>query len=1343
MRKKIIQKINIIQTNIVRLFVFSVIIFTFFSQFNDINQVNAATITLSGTLYVDKGVTTDTSGKTVKVAVGTSTVSVHSATTGAGGTWSFTDIDDVNLSTTTPFTVWLGGETDKATTIVMGYKGSDITSVPLYHNYVVSHTASSTDILYSDDFSFYDSSDDTDILYTNSGASTQIVANLLINQGEFLAPTNTVIVSGDYENIDTFTNNSGTLEIQAYLSGYNGGVDADGSSSGITSIWIDSFAVSGNSLFVGHTASTDTCAQTAGSARGCELQIYDISSSTNITYVAGRDTAGDNTGGAGNDSVYALAISGDYMYVGKSGNATACSQTAGSADGCELMVYDISSTTNPIYVAGRDVDGSSTGTTALDIRSLAISGSSLYIGKGFDTTACSQTAGSAIGCELMVYDISSTTNPIYVAGQDVTGDSTGTGGENIDSIAIRGNYLYIGKTQDPTACSQTAGSAIGCELMVFDISSTTNPIYVAGRDVDGSSTGNKAEAVYDIQISGNYLYMSKSGDITACSQTAGSARGCELMVFDISSTTNPIYVAGRDVTGDDTGVGNINATSIYVDGDYLYLGKLQNATACSQTAGSADGCELMVFDISSTTNPIYVAGRDVNGGSTGTGLEDINNLIKVGDNIYIGKSADATACSQVAGSAIGCELMSFRVPANMSGSMVSGDDFSSLIITGQVTFQDISSTTNLTISTSSTLTAPSSLTVAGDMSNYGTFNHSSGTITLSGTSQSLVSSATTTFYTLSKEVTTADTLTFSSGGTYVIEDQLTLTGTDGNLLSLRSSSSTGEWYIDPRASTTVAYLDVQDSDNINITTINCGTGCIDSGNNTNWNTNVPVTLASVYSYNFYVGQASTTLDQITITKNSSSTNIVAANDIRITIATTTTDFYFSTGVTTPTFGGTASGKVFSTVSYEDGGATLLIDVTSDFVNGDTLTIDNIEVGSFSTVSTTSGKFALHVDGSATTTAITEDTKTIDISGSMTLGNHTLGQVSNQFSFQNKTDEALYAFSLDPSGEDVTVTDIVFTLRGVQGIDTDNVDTLRLYRDINNDQVMDGGDELLDNSGIMTVNGQLGAITFSTDFYATTSSDYLIIGNTSSIDRGDSMTISLPVTGITSVGTTSAVSPVIIGSVDEVQHIRNTAGSGGSSSRTGDTPPPGNGMETGGGSGGGGNVGQNVDDENITYSPNYFSPSNTGTPNNEWTNPENAYNSDGVYATASTSSLRQSYTGFNFSIPGSNTIQGIAVKLDISGTTATGTVDVSLSWDGGSSYTTGKATPTLSGTDIVYTVGGNTDTWGRTWSSTEFTPSTFLIRVTATPESNTINLDALEVRVFHQTGGGGGGGGGRV
>ena len=99
-----------------------------------------------------------------------------------------------------------------------------------------------------------------------------------------------------------------------------------------------------------------------------------------------------------------------------------------------------------------------------------------------------------------------------------------------------------------------------------------------------------------------------------------------------------------------------------------------------------------------------------------------------------------------------------------------------------------------------------------------------------------------------------------------------------------------------------------------------------------------------------------------------------------------------------------------------------------------------------------------------------------------------------------------------------------------------------------------------------------------------------------------------------------------------------------------------------------------------------------------------------------------------------------MKLEISGTTAAGTVDVELSWNGGTNWTSVKTTPTLTTADSVRTLGSPSDLWGRIWTSTEFANGNFSVRLTGAPSTNTIQLDAIQVRVYHTTGGGGAGGG---
>lgn len=152
----------------------------------------------------------------------------------------------------------------------------------------------------------------------------------------------------------------------------------------------------------------------------------------------------------------------------------------------------------------------------------------------------------------------------------------------------------------------------------------------------------------------------------------------------------------------------------------------------------------------------------------------------------------------------------------------------------------ISSTGNLDVSASNY-----AINVAGNWNNEGgTFQQRSGTITLDGSSQTILGS--TTFYDLTKSVSSTDTLTFTASTTQIITHTLTLNGASSNLLSLRSSSTPTQWSINPQATRTLSYLDVKDSNNLNATAINmAGTNSTNSLNNTNWTFNTAPALTSV------------------------------------------------------------------------------------------------------------------------------------------------------------------------------------------------------------------------------------------------------------------------------------------------------------------------------------------------------------------------------------------------------------------------------------------------------------------------------------------------------------------
>src|SRR5512138_400672 len=158
-------------------------------------------------------------------------------------------------------------------------------------------------------------------------------------------------------------------------------------------------------------------------------------------------------------------------------------------------------------------------------------------------------------------------------------------------------------------------------------------------------------------------------------------------------------------------------------------------------------------------------------------------------------------------------------------------------------------------------------------------------------------------------------------------------------------------------------------------------------------------------------------------------------------------------------------------------------------------------------------------------------------------------------------------------------------------------------------------------------------------------------------------------------------------------------------------------------------------------------SSAGDNNGYQTSPTNVFTANSVFATDLNSGTnsntsctnsgkdKHNFYNYNFSIPSATAIQGIQVRLDARADSTSGSpkICVQLSWNGGSSWVTAKQTSTLSTSEATYTLGGTADTWGRTWSLSEFTNTNFRVRVidVASSTSRDFYLDYLAVNVTYQ------------
>ena len=101
-----------------------------------------------------------------------------------------------------------------------------------------------------------------------------------------------------------------------------------------------------------------------------------------------------------------------------------------------------------------------------------------------------------------------------------------------------------------------------------------------------------------------------------------------------------------------------------------------------------------------------------------------------------------------------------------------------------------------------------------------------------------------------------------------------------------------------------------------------------------------------YTYSY---PPTTAISPITVSDHPTSPMITAANDIRIRIPSSF-NMTWETVHTTATITGSAAAKVSSTVSYEDSGKTLVINVTSNFAACDTIVVSGLSYKNFSAAS---------------------------------------------------------------------------------------------------------------------------------------------------------------------------------------------------------------------------------------------------------------------------------------------------------------------------------------------------------------------------------------------------------
>lgn len=238
----------------------------------------------------------------------------------------------------------------------------------------------------------------------------------------------------------------------------------------------------------------------------------------------------------------------------------------------------------PALDSSFDLTIANSGANAANGISLALSGNYIYLGRA-----------SSVGTELFSIDVSNTASPTLcvTCQRELGGD--------VNDIAINGNYAYIASTNN----SQ--------ELQIINISAPTSlsTASLTSFNLTVGNSGNDNADAKALAISGNNLYMIRNG-------------GNEFLKFDISTPSSPTLTStGAGITGAPTGMVIVGNYAFVTSDDNAAEVQVMNLTTLARDA---------VFNLNSGNDPAnaisitYAGGNRILVGRVSSGAPELYSI---------------------------------------------------------------------------------------------------------------------------------------------------------------------------------------------------------------------------------------------------------------------------------------------------------------------------------------------------------------------------------------------------------------------------------------------------------------------------------------------------------------------------------------------------------------------------------------------------------------------------------------------------------------------------------------------------------------------------------------------
>ncbi|MBI4407912.1 MAG: cadherin-like domain-containing protein [Candidatus Kerfeldbacteria bacterium] len=651
---------------------------------------------------------------------------------------------------------------------------------------------------------------------TLTGGSSAITVSgaVTISAGTFTGTTNTLSVSGAWTHTagGTWTHNSGTVAL------IGAAATADVSTSETFSA-LNINKTDANTLTIG-TGDTLVAVGTLTLTNGT-WGTGNVEAQGNVVVASTWDAAGTGTltfGGSGTqtfDLTGAEAALDNPVTINKSGGSVtlASAYTMNHANADFTLTLGTFNTGNYTITTASGAD-------------MAINGGTWNSGSSvldYDTT---------LTIDGGTYNVTSSSGPTNFTTFNLLSGAFNAGASNASfwsPVTISGGTFTASSSNIyiRSSWTHTAGGTFVHNSGTAQITDTTGTIDVA-----------TTETFYDLTInnSASQILAIGSGDTLVATGT--------LTLTDGAFATGTIAAQGNVVVGaawDAAGSGALTATGAAVQTLDLSAGAglLDNPLTINKSGGSFTLASAYTMDHANADFTVTLgtfstgnfamttsSGSDIaiNSGTfnAGSSTMTIAGLLTVAGGTYNGNTSSGTISGAFALSSTGAYNGNTSTPTFSGGLTISGGVFTA---------------------TSGTMTVSANFAHTA-----GTFTHNSGTVAFNNAGVTSTISGSTTFYNLSC-TTALKPLTFTAGTTQTVSGLLTLTGTAGNLIVLRSTVDDTYWNLIVNGTQSVSYVNVKDSDASGGTAISQANST-DAGHNSNWVFNfAPSASTTLYTNN--------------------------------------------------------------------------------------------------------------------------------------------------------------------------------------------------------------------------------------------------------------------------------------------------------------------------------------------------------------------------------------------------------------------------------------------------------------------------------------------------------------